>query len=111
VKYVRLDDCTLEVVDTAGQDKFQSDRTLVEGAECAVIMFDMTSRTSYKNVGHWLNYCEGIPTIVCGNKIDIREVKVDPVDVLEVWPDAQFTSAKTGHGVRLLLEGIVRSVM
>merc|ERR1712035_102798 len=49
-----------------------------------IVMFDVTSRSSFKNVGAWLEKIhlatsmgnDLIPTIVCGNKVDIKERKV-----------------------------------
>ena len=46
-------------------------------------MFDVTSRTSYKNVPNWyrdlVRVCEGIPVVLVGNKIDEgKERKVQP---------------------------------
>lgn len=74
-----------EVWDTAGQELYSllSDAYYV-GAHAAIVMFDVTSRSSFKNVGAWLKKIQLstsignqlIPTIVCGNKIDIKERKV-----------------------------------
>ena len=45
-------------------------------------MFDVTSRTSYKNAPNWyrdlVRVCEGIPVVLVGNKIDEKERKVQP---------------------------------
>merc|ERR1739848_656828 len=72
--------------DTAGQEKFGG---LRDGyyihAECAIIMFDVTSRLTYKNVPTWhkdiCRVCEGIPIVMCGNKVDVknRQVKAKQV--------------------------------
>ncbi len=44
------------------------------GTDCAIIMFDLTSRITYKNVPRWYRdisrYCERIPLVLVGNKID-----------------------------------------
>lgn len=49
-------------------------------AACAIIMFDVTSRISYKNVPNWYRdltrVCENIPIALVGNKADMRERKV-----------------------------------
>ena len=49
-------------------------------AQCAIIMFDVTSRITYKNVPNWhrdlTRVCENIPIVVLGNKIDIKGRKV-----------------------------------
>ena len=43
-------------------------------------MFDVTSRVTYKNVPNWhrdlVRVWEGIPTVLCGNKVDIKDKKV-----------------------------------
>ena len=52
---------------------------LVPG-QCAIIMFDVTSRVTYKNVPNWhrdlVRVCENIPIVLCGNKVDIKDRKV-----------------------------------
>ena len=48
--------------------------------QCAIIMFDVTSRTTYKNVPTWhrdiTRVCEDIPIVLCGNKVDVRNRQV-----------------------------------
>ncbi|KAJ2771478.1 GTP-binding nuclear protein gsp1/Ran [Coemansia nantahalensis] len=67
--------------DTAGQEKFGGlrDGYYIQG-KCAIIMFDVTSRITYKNVPNWhrdlVRVCENIPIVLCGNKVDIKERKV-----------------------------------
>lgn len=69
------------VWDTAGQEKFGGlrDGYYVQG-QCAIIMFDVTSRVTYKNVPGWhkdlVRVCETIPIVLCGNKVDVKERKV-----------------------------------
>jgi GTP-binding nuclear protein Ran len=67
--------------DTAGQEKFGGlrDGYYICG-QCAIIMFDVTSRVTYKNVPNWhrdlVRVCENIPIVLCGNKVDVKERKV-----------------------------------
>lgn len=67
--------------DTAGQEKFGGlrDGYYIQG-QCAIIMFDVTSRITYKNVPNWhrdlVRVCENIPIVLCGNKVDIKDRKV-----------------------------------
>ncbi|OSX73874.1 hypothetical protein BU14_0322s0009 [Porphyra umbilicalis] len=67
--------------DTAGQEKFGGlrDGYYIQG-QAAIIMFDVTSRVTYKNVPNWhrdlVRVCEAIPTVLCGNKVDIKDRKV-----------------------------------
>jgi len=70
-----------EVWDTAGQEKFGGlrDGYYING-QCGIIMFDVTSRITYKNVPNWhrdlIRVCEDIPVVLCGNKVDVKERKV-----------------------------------
>ncbi|XP_031389331.1 GTP-binding nuclear protein Ran-A1-like [Punica granatum] len=72
--------------DTAGQEKFGGlrDGYYIHG-QCAIIMFDVTARLSYKNVPTWhrdlCRVCENIPIVLCGNKVDVknRQVKAKQV--------------------------------
>merc|ERR1711904_674094 len=52
---------------------------------CAIIMFDVTSRLTYKNVPTWyrdlVRVCEGIPIVLCGNKVDIKSRQIKPRQV------------------------------
>ena len=65
------------VWDTAGQEKFGGlrDGYYIQG-QCGIIMFDVTSRITYKNVPNWHRdlerVCENIPIVLCGNKVDVK---------------------------------------
>ncbi|CAA6673349.1 unnamed protein product [Spirodela intermedia] len=67
--------------DTAGQEKFGGlrDGYYIHG-QCAIIMFDVTARLTYKNVPTWhrdlCRVCENIPIVLCGNKVDIKNRQV-----------------------------------
>jgi len=67
--------------DTAGQEKFGGlrDGYYIQG-QCGIIMFDVTSRITYKNVPNWhrdlVRVCENIPIVLCGNKVDVKDRKV-----------------------------------
>merc|ERR1711964_575691 len=47
---------------------------------CAIIMFDVTSRITYKNVPNWhrdiVRVCENIPIVLVGNKVDVKDRQV-----------------------------------
>lgn len=92
-----------DVWDTAGQEKFGGlrDGYYING-QCGIIMFDVTSRITYKNVPNWhrtstvqlmhqkwmykltaaspsgdlVRVCEQVPICLCGNKVDVKERKV-----------------------------------
>jgi len=71
----------LNVWDTAGQEKLGGlrDGYYIQG-QCAIIMFDVTSRITYKNVPKWykdlVRVCENIPIVLVGNKVDVKDRKV-----------------------------------
>merc|ERR1712110_507414 len=74
------------VWDTAGQEKFGGlrDGYYIQG-QCAIIMFDVTSRLTYKNVPTWyrdlVRVCETIPIVLCGNKVDVKSRQIKPRQV------------------------------
>lgn len=74
------------VWDTAGQEKFGGlrDGYYIQG-KCAIIMFDVTARVTYKNVPNWhrdlIRVCEQIPMVLCGNKVDMKDRKVKPKQI------------------------------
>ncbi|KAK0703274.1 GTP-binding nuclear protein [Lasiosphaeria miniovina] len=70
-----------DVWDTAGQEKFGGlhDGYYING-QCGIVMFDVTSRITYKNVPNWyrdlIRVCNNVPVVLCGNKVDMKERKV-----------------------------------
>ena len=68
-----------EICDIAGQDKRSGCRDIhYEGAECAIIMFDVTSPRSYEGVARWRSEIQrvcgaALPIVVCGNKVDAHD--------------------------------------
>jgi len=92
--------------DTAGQEKFGGlrDGYYING-HAAIIMFDVTSRNSYKNVPIWhrdlTRVCESIPIVLCGNKVDVKDRKVKPKHILfhRKKPNIQYydISAKSNY--------------
>jgi len=85
--YTTHGEIIFNVWDTAGQEKFGGlrDGYYIQG-QCAIIMFDVTARETYKNVPNWYKdltrVCEGIPIVLCGNKVDIKDRKVRPGQVV-----------------------------
>ena len=67
--------------DTAGQEKLGGLRECYYmNANCAIIMFDLTSRITYKNVQKWhsdlIKVAGNIPIALVGNKADVKDRKV-----------------------------------
>lgn len=71
----------LTVWDTCGSEKFGGLREAYYiGADAAILMFDVTSRITYKNLSKWYHdvtrVCDNIPIVCLGNKVDQKERKV-----------------------------------
>ncbi|CBZ56005.1 GTP-binding nuclear protein Ran, related [Neospora caninum Liverpool] len=72
---------TFNVWDTAGQEKFGGlrDGYYIKG-QCAIMMFDVTARITYKNIPNWYRditrVCENIPIVLVGNKVDVKDRQV-----------------------------------
>ena len=79
--FTTLGPIQFNVWDTAGQERFGGlrDGYYIQG-QCAIIMFDVTSRITYKNVPNWYRdltrVCENIPIVLCGNKVEVKDRKV-----------------------------------
>ena len=72
--------------DTAGQEKFGPNRlNSYNDSQCSILMFDCTSMMSYRNIPQWHNdvvqVCGQIPMVLCGNKCDIANRRVNPEDI------------------------------
>jgi len=77
---------TLNIWDCAGQEKFYAmAESYYEGADGVIIMFDLTSRISYKNVSAWYRKIRAVlpnvPVVLCGNKVDCFNRAVRAQDI------------------------------
>jgi small GTP-binding protein len=69
----------LQIWDTAGMESFKSiTRAYYRGSAAALLVFDVTSRSSFDNIAHWLkeaqqNTSSRVTILVIGNKIDLSE--------------------------------------
>ncbi len=71
---------TLQIWDTAGQEKFQSlGYAFYRGADCCALTFDITNHKSFESLDRWkagfmehasVNDPSSFPFVVLGNKID-----------------------------------------
>ena len=72
--------------DCAGQEKLGGLREgYYLGADCAIIMFDVTSRITYKNILKWYKdvyrICKNVPVVLVGNKVESNCRKVETKDI------------------------------
>ena len=67
----------IQIWDTAGQEAFRSiTRSYYKNSTCAFIVYDITSKESFKNIASWLNECKEMCSkdiLIClvGNKLDL----------------------------------------
>jgi Ras-related protein Rab-2A len=116
----------LSLWDTAGQETYKSiTRSYFRGASGALLVFDITRRSTFESVTEWLNDLrqiaeEGIVVILVGNKSDLASHSTDSaggtkravtVEEAQEWCEKEGvmqyveTSAKSGEGVeRAFLE-------
>lgn len=80
-----------EITDLDGRDMlFRAPDQFFRKADCAIIIFDVTSHSSFENILFWhrklLNGGGGaIPIVLCGNKIDIKSRKVTLYEIKQSW--------------------------
>jgi GTP-binding nuclear protein Ran len=110
---------TFEVWDTAGQERFGG---LREGyyfeADCAILMFDLTSAASYRSVPNWhrdiVRQCPEIPIVLVGNKADSAERAV-PTKRVSFHKENQMEyfeiSARTNYRFELPFLWLARKLM
>jgi small GTP-binding protein len=102
--------------DTAGQEIYRNIVPIYfKGVSGAVLVFSMTERQSFVSLDTWVGQLashadDGVGVLVCGNKIDLQERKVDRLEA-EQWANEKqftiiFTSAKTGENIDVLIDHI-----
>ena len=77
-------DISWVIWDLAGQPKFREVRKdFYKGAKGAVLVFDISRRSTFNNVINWANEFMSnsgkYPVVLVGNKIDLRDKVSDPV--------------------------------
>lgn len=117
---VRLEPDTVikfEIWDTAGQERYKSLAPMYyRNANCAVVVFDLTSSTSLGRAKSWvkelqLQASDNIVIALAANKADLTsERQVDREEAAEYAREAGLlyfeTSAKTGENVKEMFKAI-----
>jgi len=108
---IRTKQVKLQVWDTAGQESFKSiTRSYYRGAIGALLVYDVTKKSSFDNVLKWLEETrtyasDKMVIVLVGNKVDIdesrREVTYDEGQNFALQYNLLFyeTSAKNGQNV------------
>mmetsp|Transcript_13552 Transcript_13552/g.15016 ORF Transcript_13552/g.15016 Transcript_13552/m.15016 type:complete len:223 (-) Transcript_13552:182-850(-) len=100
----------LQIWDTAGQESFRSiTRSYYRGAAAAIMVYDVTSRTSFENIIRWLREAretgnDTMEVLLVGNKIDLKDKRVVSTEDGQKFAKENGlmfieTSAKTSHNV------------
>ncbi|KAH0787288.1 small GTP-binding protein [Histomonas meleagridis] len=108
----------LQLWDTAGQELFRSvTRGYYRGSAGALLVFDLTNRDSFENIGRWLQDIKDVArsdvvTLLLGNKSDLaadRKVsKVEAESFASLHHMQYFeTSAKTGDQIQQAIDACV----
>jgi small GTP-binding protein len=73
----------IAIYDTSGQERFRSiPRNYIRGSDAIILIYDITNRQSFENIGIWLksisdissnNNCNSLLVMLLGNKLDIAE--------------------------------------
>ena len=85
----------LTLYEYAGDEKYSS-KNEPEHADAMVVMFDLTRKNTYTNLGKWFDKCKNGPIFVVGNKSDKEHKVLNPS-----FPTMTYlqTSAVTGKGL------------
>ncbi|TMW61152.1 hypothetical protein Poli38472_013615 [Pythium oligandrum] len=113
------EEIALQIWDTAGQERFHRiTATYYKGANGIVLVYDVTDKKSFDNVGYWMNNIRQYASphmpamLLVGNKIDLPKRVVSTEEGLATAKqyNVRFieTSAKTSENTNGALETIAR---
>lgn len=110
-----------QIWDLGGQESFRSLRKLyLEGANGALIIFDMTKRKTFDKLNEWFQSFREArgeqPLLLIGNKIDLKgKIKITENEVREFAENNKMafllTSAKTGNNVEKAFKDLMKSIL
>jgi Ras-related protein Rab-5C len=126
VSYIKCDvelvsgSVTLNVWDTAGQEKFQSLIPLyLRGADACIVVFDIRNANSVDEVDRLYNHVhsnldDDVFIVLCANKVDLVDRIKDPPGII-AWTTSKKiqyfrTSAVTGEGIDALFYAVASGV-
>uniref|UniRef100_A0A7S4P6E4 Uncharacterized protein n=1 Tax=Paramoeba aestuarina TaxID=180227 RepID=A0A7S4P6E4_9EUKA len=110
-----------EIWDTAGQERYHSLAPMYyRDAKVAVIMFDITSLTSFEKAKFWVGELKGagrkdVIIAFVGNKVDLEEQREVPTQEAQRYAEQndlifKETSAKTNTNVQELFLALAQAV-
>ena len=99
----------IKLWDTAGQERFRSiSLNLLKSSQAAVVVFDLTNKTSFNKVMNWLKeireYSTKLPVGLFGNKSDLDKRAVTQEEINDLCKKENLiyfeTSAKNNSGIK-----------
>ena len=114
--------CTLQIFDTAGQEKFRSiTPNYIKNADGIVLVFDLTNSSSFENIKYWIKQIhnnkkyENLPFIIVGNKYDLKDEIVVQEDKIKFngknSENFFYCSAKDNYNVYEIFETISKKMV
>lgn len=111
----------IQIWDTAGQENFRSiTRAYYKNSVCAIVVYDITNRTSFENVQNWIEDVRNqspktVFMVLVGNKTDLqdeRKVSTDEGREFATQNRLMFmeTSAKTGDNIEKLFKNSAQEI-
>ena len=79
----------LQIWDTAGTERYKAVTTVYfQGARGALVVFDITSRSSFENIESWLKdikrtACRDVKLMLIGNKSDMNEERAVSIEEIK----------------------------
>jgi small GTP-binding protein len=111
---------TLQIWDTAGEERYRSfTQIYARGSEAVILVFSVTDLTSFENLPEWIQMVHEMSApetliIIAGNKADCTDRSVTFDMIAAFCEDHQLTyfevSARTGMHIRELFEEVAEKV-
>jgi Ras-related protein Rab-11A len=119
-------DVKVQIWDTAGQERFRAiSRSIYHGAKGAMIVYDITSQSSFDHVPNWLaelrqHVAPTAAVMLIGNKSDLAHCRQVPTEVAKKYAQdnnlsfletSALDGANVGEAFRVLAEAIYHEMI